>query len=57
MLENFDLVSLLFKFAYSIFGPLVAGLVCGVFVMWRSQRKLDSREFFNQINFSLNRAS
>lgn len=54
MHEYLDPASLLFKITYSIVGSIVAGLVCGVFVMRRALKKLNNREFFDQVNFSLN---
>jgi hypothetical protein len=34
--------------------PVIAGLVCGIFVSWQAKRSLGRREFLDRVNFSLN---
>jgi hypothetical protein len=48
------ILELLTGFVKTLLLPVVAGLVCGVFVSWQAKRSLNRREFLDRVNFSLN---
>lgn len=47
-------IQLVLNMMKSLLMPVIAGLVCGVFVSWQAKRSLGRREFLDRVNFSLN---